>query len=140
MQGGVGPGGKPAKAGKAPVPGKWQCVNTCAVALINRPMLSTLFSAGVGVPGPYQGGLVPGHGVFVYPPISRICTLPSHFPHCLETGEKFVETCTDGHLWSFLWNCVGTDSVQDCQSVIWTKLKMHVYFLVLEPNWHVYRF
>lgn len=87
MQGGVGPGGKPAKAGKAPVPGKWQCVNTCAVALINRPMLSTLFSAGVGVPGPYQGGLVPGHGVFVYPPISRICTLPSHFPQSGDWGE-----------------------------------------------------
>ncbi|KTG46749.1 hypothetical protein cypCar_00035855 [Cyprinus carpio] len=35
--GGVGPGGKAAKPGKAPVPG-------------------------VGVPGPYQGGLVPGQG------------------------------------------------------------------------------
>lgn len=64
MQVGVGPGGKPAKAGKAPVPGMCRRVNT--LVKFNRlSVLLTLFSAGVGVPGLYQGGLVPGQGVFL---------------------------------------------------------------------------
>ncbi len=66
--GGVGPGGKAAKPGKAPVPGECEGLKLYVymeISMIIDQLFNLVFFAGVGVPGPYQGGLVPGQGLII---------------------------------------------------------------------------